>query len=83
MLEGNGVIGKMEEEENVLIDYLNKERHGYLNDLQVILGYVQLGKNDKVIDYIHRVIKNLDKEREIFKSNDINRILEYVKNKDV
>ncbi|MBE3579813.1 MULTISPECIES: Spo0B domain-containing protein [Caldanaerobacter] len=50
----------------VLVEYMRKRRHELLNDLQVILGYAQLGKLDKVVDYIHRMIDNLNEEREVF-----------------
>lgn len=52
----------------LLLEYMRKRRHELLNDLQVVLGYAQLGKMDKVIEYLHVTIDHLNNEREIFNS---------------
>ncbi|MGB9780078.1 Spo0B domain-containing protein [Caldanaerobacter sp.] len=51
---------------DLLVKYIRKRRHELLNDLQVLLGYAQLGKLDKLIEYIHKMIANLNEEREVF-----------------
>ncbi|SNX55161.1 Spo0B domain-containing protein [Thermoanaerobacterium sp. RBIITD] len=73
----------MTEIEDLFVKYINMKRHQYLNDLQVILGYAQLGKLDKISEYVHKVINEFDEEREIFNNNNMDSILKYIKNKDM
>lgn len=40
--------------ENLLKD----QRHDFLNEIQIIYGYIKLNKLDKAIDYINKVSKN-------------------------
>ncbi|MCY6371859.1 Spo0B domain-containing protein [Clostridium ganghwense] len=46
----------MEEASNI-IDCLRKERHDFMNEIQVIYGYLQLKKNEKAKQYIEEMIK--------------------------
>ncbi|AFK87109.1 Spo0B domain-containing protein [Thermoanaerobacterium saccharolyticum] len=63
-----------------LIKYINLKRHEYINDLQVLLGYAQLGKSDKIYEYIQRVIDEYNNERNVFNS-DMDSIMKFIKNK--
>ncbi|MDI6605283.1 MAG: Spo0B domain-containing protein [Thermoanaerobacteraceae bacterium] len=67
----------------ILLKYISEKRHDYLNDLQVILGYAQLGNPDKIIDYVHKVIDALKIEKDIFKSNDLDEIMEFIEGKNI
>ncbi|ADL68661.1 Spo0B domain-containing protein [Thermoanaerobacterium thermosaccharolyticum] len=67
-------------DEKYLIEYINLKRHEYLNDLQVLLGYAQLGKMDKIFEYIQKVIDKCNDERTVFNS-DMDSIMKYIKNK--
>ncbi|WP_051585794.1 Spo0B domain-containing protein [Caldanaerobius polysaccharolyticus] len=44
-----------------------QQRHDFLNHVQIILGYLQIGKSDRAVDYIHRVMDEADDERSIFR----------------
>lgn len=46
-----------------------QQRHDFLNHIQVILGYLQIGQKDMAIDYIHRIIDEANDERRIFQLN--------------
>ncbi|MCP2239741.1 sensor kinase SpoOB-type protein [Thermohydrogenium kirishiense] len=67
-------------DEEYLIEYINLKRHEYINDLQVLLGYAQLGKMDKIFEYIQKVIDKCNDERTVFNS-DMDSIMKYIKNK--
>lgn len=45
-----------------LIDVLSNHRHDFQNHLQVIMGLVQLGRNDSAVDYIKEVTGTLNQE---------------------
>lgn len=45
---------------------LRHQRHGYLNYLQVIYGYLQLKKPDQALRYIKEVIKEIEGEGSLF-----------------
>ncbi|MBE3591640.1 MAG: Spo0B domain-containing protein [Thermoanaerobacter sp.] len=62
----------------LLVDYLKRSRHELLNDLQVVLGYAQLGKLDKVIESLHITIDHLNKERDIFNSDNAQEIIKNI-----
>ncbi len=59
------------------IKLLRNYRHIYMNDLQVILGYIQLEKQDKAAEYIKRVSLMMDKESKVYqlKDNDMKLIM--------
>jgi sensor histidine kinase regulating citrate/malate metabolism len=59
----------------LLIDYIKRSRHEFLNDLQVVLGYAQLGKLDRVIESLHIAIDHLNRERDIFNSENVQEII--------
>ena len=44
--------------DNNCIELLRKERHEFMNNLQIIYGYLQINKNDKALEYIKKVSKN-------------------------
>lgn len=72
-------VKEMPDNADVLLNYIREKRHEILNDLQVILGYAQLGKCDKVIEYIHTAIDNINKDREKFNTEDIEKLIELLK----
>ncbi len=41
--------------EQTAIKTLNHHRHDWMNDLQILYGYIQLGKHDKTIDCVGRI----------------------------
>lgn len=62
----------------LLVEYIKRSRHEILNDLQVVLGYAQLGKLDKVIESLHITIDHINKEREIFNSENAGDIIKNI-----
>ncbi|WP_027625004.1 Spo0B domain-containing protein [Clostridium lundense] len=38
-----------------LIEALRKQRHDFMNDLQIVYGYLQIGKENKAKDYIKKL----------------------------
>jgi len=62
----------------LLVDYIKRSRHELLNDLQVVLGYAQLGKLDKVIESLHIAIDHLNRERDIFNSENAEEIIKNI-----
>ncbi len=50
------------EDSKELIDVLRTHRHDYLNHLQVIMGCIQLGKQDNAIAYIKDVTESMKTE---------------------
>ncbi|MBP2072653.1 MAG: hypothetical protein PWQ59_1684 [Thermoanaerobacterium sp.] len=68
------------DDEEYLVRYINLKRHEYINDLQVLLGYAQLGKTDKIFEYIQKVIDKSNDERTVFNSG-MDNIMKYIKNK--
>jgi sensor histidine kinase regulating citrate/malate metabolism len=53
-------------EDQKVVDTFRRIRHDFGNHLQVISGYLELGKNDKVKDYIKEIVKEMAWERKIF-----------------
>lgn len=51
--------------EKDMIDILKGYRHIYLNDLQVIMGYIQLGRQDAAIEYIKKISRLMEAESRI------------------
>lgn len=45
------------------LEYYRLQRHDFLNHGQVIMGYLQLGKVEKALDYMHEVIDDLGAEQ--------------------
>ncbi|MGB9678691.1 MAG: Spo0B domain-containing protein [Thermoanaerobacteraceae bacterium] len=68
----------MPSENEIFIKYIRNKRHEILNDLQVILGYAQLGKLDKVIEYTHKTIANINKDKEIFNIDETEQIIKKI-----
>ncbi|MCY6355749.1 Spo0B domain-containing protein [Clostridium sp. ZS2-4] len=42
---------------NNFINYLRKERHDFMNDIQVIYGYIQLERNKEAKQYIQKIVE--------------------------
>lgn len=53
-----------------LIAILNRHRHDWMNDLQVLFGYMQMNKQDKIKEYIHRLSDKLTRESLVAKLAD-------------
>lgn len=53
-----------------LIAILNRHRHDWMNDLQVLFGYIQMNKQDKIKEYIHRLSDKLTRESLVSKLAD-------------
>jgi len=48
------------------VDLLRRIRHDYGNDLQVIMGYIDIGEVGQAREYIIDIVKEMVAEREIF-----------------
>ena len=59
----------MNELENY-INLLRKQRHDFMNDLQVISGYLQIKKPQGALDYINRLSKENEIISDIYKLQD-------------
>jgi len=46
---------------------LNHHRHDWMNDLQVLYGYIRMGKSDRVVQYVEQIRENMTKESKIAK----------------
>ncbi|MHA6485140.1 Spo0B domain-containing protein [Paenibacillus sp. strain BS8-2] len=46
---------------------LNHHRHDWMNDLQVLYGYIRLGKLDKTIGYVEKIRERMNAESSISK----------------
>ncbi|RAP77875.1 Spo0B domain-containing protein [Paenibacillus montanisoli] len=46
---------------------LNHHRHDWMNDLQVIFGYIRMGKTDKTIQYVEQIRERMLAESKIAK----------------
>jgi len=49
------------------VKILRRERHDFLNHLQILRGFLQLGKYEKVIEYIDRVSESIHHLQEYFR----------------
>ena len=52
----------MSEELTRALALLRNQRHSFLNHLQVISGWLQLGKSDRAVQYIARAVARLEAE---------------------
>lgn len=43
---------------DIFVSELRKERHDYMNDIQIIYGYLQLNKKDQALKYIEKMSMN-------------------------
>lgn len=48
-----------------IIDYVQHKRHDWMNTLQIVYGYVQLKKIDKIIPHVERIKEELRQESTI------------------
>lgn len=62
-----GGVNMMEEEE--VLEMLRHYRHDWLNDLQLISGYAQLGKLDRVQSKITEILERSEQAREFDRLN--------------
>lgn len=53
--------------EQTAIKTLNHHRHDWMNDLQILYGYIQLGKHDKLLDCVGRIKERMLIEAKIAK----------------
>lgn len=53
---------QLDEQRQLWIDTLSHARHDWLNDLQLILGYVQLRKYDKIADCVDMLKRRMAEE---------------------
>lgn len=60
----------MNEQLTVFIRTFNHHRHDWMNDLQVIVGYITLKKYDKLTDCVERIRMKLAQENKITKLGD-------------
>lgn len=54
------------------IDIIRKQRHDFMNVLQVIYGYLQIGKKNELERYINKVIEQYSMIGEIYRLGDVN-----------
>jgi len=52
------------------VDILRRVRHDFANHLQVIGGYLDMGRPEKVKEYLNMVMEEIIAERIVFKSQD-------------
>jgi hypothetical protein len=66
--EGEYMLEKMSLERTLLkeqLNYYRLQRHDFLNHWQVIMGYLQLGKPEKALNYMREGIDGLEAEQHI------------------
>lgn len=49
---------------------LRSQRHGFLNHLQVIAGWLQLGKSERALQYLQRVAARMEAQGQALRSLD-------------
>lgn len=54
-------------QQNFFMDVLSHQRHDWMNELQLIFGYVRMGKHDRVEQIVTRVSEEMHKEGRIAK----------------
>lgn len=47
---------------------LRNQRHGFLNHLQVIAGWIQLGKSERALQYLERVAARIEAQGQALRS---------------
>lgn len=47
------------------LDFYRLQRHDFLNHWQVIMGYLQLGKADRALEYMRKGLQGLEAEQKI------------------
>jgi len=52
------------------ITIMNHHRHDWMNDLQVLFGYIRLGKQEQVIEYVERIKGKMLAESSLSKLNE-------------
>lgn len=55
------------EAEGVLLQFLRRQRHDFLNHLQVVSGFIQLGRPERATEYIQQVSRDLELLGAIFR----------------
>lgn len=55
------------EAESVLLQFLRRQRHDFLNHLQVISGFIQLGQLERAMEYVQRVSRDLELPGAVFR----------------
>lgn len=45
------------------LGYYRLQRHDFLNHSQVVMGYLQLGKSEKALEYMRKAIRGLEAEQ--------------------
>ncbi|MFU1797226.1 Spo0B domain-containing protein [Paenibacillus azoreducens] len=53
--------------EEAAIRTLNHHRHDWMNDLQILYGYIRLGKIDKAVECVERIKERMNQESKISK----------------
>ncbi|MEY4479350.1 MAG: hypothetical protein RLZZ267_28 [Bacillota bacterium] len=56
-------------DEKMIIKALHHRKHDWLNDLQLILGYIQLGKLDRLKEVAQRMVVKTDKAGAYLRGN--------------
>lgn len=56
----------------VNIDIIRKQRHDFMNVLQVVYGYSQMNKNDELESYINKIINQYNIIGEFYRLGDLN-----------
>lgn len=51
--------------------HIRKQRHDFMNELQVVYGYIQVEKHEEAKKYIQKVVDSNSKISEIYSLNDI------------
>lgn len=62
---GNDLENEGNDLENKLLAVLNHHRHSWLNDLQLIFGYIKLKKYDRLEAYVEKLQQKLESESRI------------------
>ena len=60
-------LAALDEQRQLWIDTLSHARHDWMNDLQLLLGYVQLRKYDKIAQYVDMLKQRMAEESRVSK----------------
>jgi|GEM_PF-307515 len=61
-------MGARSLEAEQMVDLLRRVRHDFANHLQVIGGYLDMGKPERVKEYLRTIIEDINSERIVFEA---------------
>ena len=61
-LTGRSAHGRTTDADELFVQTINRLRHDWMNDVQVLYGYLKLKKYDKMNDYVETIVQKMIRE---------------------